>query len=98
MRLLNKALLKRFAEVGKQDVPNPVIVAKFFDPCGSGTWYATCFIPEEKLFFGRAEILPGEGEWGYFSLEELESFKGRFGIGIERDLYWKEKRAGEIFH
>ena len=48
------------------------------------------------MFFGWAEIVPGGGEWGYFSLDELQSYKGPFGLGIERDLYWKEKQAGEV--
>jgi len=29
-----------------------------------------------------------EKELGYFSLEELESVKGSFGLGIERDRYF----------
>ncbi len=35
-------------------------------------------------------------EWGYTSLDELEAYKGPLGIGIERDLYWKEKKASEV--
>jgi hypothetical protein len=35
-------------------------------------------------------------EWGYFSLDELESYKGQFGLGIERDLYFGEKRASQV--
>jgi hypothetical protein len=45
----------------------------------------------------------GAGDWyateydpGYTSLDELEAFKGQFGLGIERDLYWHEKRASEV--
>jgi hypothetical protein len=26
---------------------------------------------------------------GFFSLDELQSFKGKFGLGIERYLYFK---------
>ncbi len=96
MRLLTKTLLKRFAQVGEQDIPDPVIVTKFFDPCGIATWYATCYLPDEKLFFGWAEVVPGGGEWGYFSLNELQSYKGPLGLGIERDLYWKEQHAKEV--
>jgi len=95
MRLLTKALEKRFAEIGSQEnVEDPVIVAKFFNPAGAGTWYATEYDTERRLFFGYAEIF--EGEWGYFSLDELESVKGPLGIGIERDLWWNEKRFSEI--
>ncbi len=96
MRLLTQALLKRFAEVGEQDVPDPIVVAHFFDPGGTGDWYATAYVPRDNVIFGWAEILPGCGEWGYSSIDELQSYKGPLGIGIERDLYWKEKRASEV--
>jgi hypothetical protein len=95
VRLLTGALEKRFAEIGSQEgVKDPLVVAKFFNPTGAGTWYATEYDPEGRLFFGYAEIF--EGEWGYFSLDELESFKGPVGIGIERDLWWEEKRFSEV--
>jgi hypothetical protein len=97
MKLLDEALLKRFVEVGKQDVQNPIVVAHFFNPCGAGNWYATSYDPQENVIFGWAEILPGGGEWGYTSIDELESYVGPFGIGIERDLYWDEKKASEVF-
>jgi hypothetical protein len=29
-----------------------------------------------------------ENEWGYFSLRELETTKGRFGLSIERDRHF----------
>ena len=97
MRLLTQALLNRFAQVGPQDdAHNPVIVAKFFNPQGSGTWYAASFDPESGLFFGYVSIFGDHNdEWGYFSLSELESYRGPLGLGIERDRYWQEKRASE---
>lgn len=40
------------------------------------------------FFFGYANIL--EGEWGSFSLKELEAYRSkRFMLGIERDKHWK---------
>jgi len=95
MRLMTETLLKRLAEVGEQDIPDPIVVAHFFNPCGSGDWYVTAYCPEDRVIFGWAEVIPGMGEWGYTSIDELQSLKGPFGIGIERDLYWKEKRASE---
>jgi hypothetical protein len=97
MMLLTKALEKRFAEVGRQDVKDPVIITKFFNPTGRGTWYAVAYDPKEKLFFGYVSIF-GDfcDEWGYFSLAELESWKCLWGLGIERDLYWTEKKASEV--
>jgi len=97
MELMTKALEKRFAEVGSQEhVADPIIVAKFFNPIGAGTWYATEYDPEEKIFFGYVSIFGDwNDEWGSFSIEELQSYKGPFGLGIERDLCWTEKRFSE---
>lgn len=98
MRLLDEALKKRFAEIGKQDeVADPVIIAKFFNPTGAGTWYATEYDPETGEFFGYVSIFGDwNDEWGYFSLAELQDYKGQFGLGIERELYWVEQRATEV--
>jgi DUF2958 family protein len=100
MRLMTKELEKRFLKVGSQEkVKDPVIVAKFFNPQGAGTWYATEYDPKEKMFFGYVSIFGDwNDEWGYFSLAELESIKGRFGLGIERDLYWEEVKASSVTH
>ena len=87
-------LEKRFKAVGEQDVKDPIVVAKFFNPVGAGTWFATEYNPETKIFFGYVSIFGDE--WGDFSLEELESIKGFGGLGIERDLYTKEQRISEF--
>jgi len=98
MRLLTKELEKRFAEVGSQEeVEDPVIIAKFFNPAGRGTWYATEYDPTRKIFFGYVSIFGDyNDEWGSFSLAELESYTSPFGTGIERDLYWTERKASSV--
>ena len=98
MKLMTKELEKRFAKVGSQEhQKDPYIVAKFFNPCGAGTWYAIEYDPKTQTFFGYVSIFgDANDEWGYFSLGELESFKGPLGIGIERDLYWMEMRFSDI--
>jgi len=98
MQLLTEELKKRFSEVGSQDGnDNPLIVCKFFNPTGVGTWYASEWIEEDGVFFGFVNLGDDEcAEWGYFSLKELEDFRGKFGLGIERDLFFKEKRFNEI--
>lgn len=98
MKLLTKELEARFAAVGSQEsVKDPVIIAKFFNPTGAGTWYATEYNPVDKTFFGFVSIF---GDWndelGYFSLSELESFKGMFGLGIERDIHFGEKPLSSV--
>ena len=98
MRLMTKELEKRFSQVGSQEnVKDPVIVTKFFNPFGAGTWYATEYDPKDEMFFGYASIFGDwNDEWGYFSLAELESYVGQLGLGIERDLYWKETKASTV--
>ena len=98
MRLLTKELEKRFLEVGSQEnIKDPVIIAKFFNPFGAGTWYATEYDPINKMFFGYASIFGDwNDEWGYFSLEELESYRSPFSTGLERDLYWEEQKASTV--
>lgn len=87
MKLMNKELEKRFAKFplysqdGKGD--EAIIVVKYFNPLGSGTWLITEGEKQEDgdwMFFGYCHIF--EWEWGYVRLSELET------IGfIERDLY-----------
>jgi hypothetical protein len=100
MQLLTKTLEKRFMEVGSQEMSkDPIVIAKYFNPTGAGTWYATEYYPENQIFFGYVSIF-GDfcDEWGYFSLQELQDFKGRFDLGIERDLYCGEFSISEILH
>ena len=97
MKLMTKALEKRFAQVGCQEsVKDPIVIAKFFYPAGSATWYATEYDPKSRVFFGYVSLFGDyNDEWGSFSLAELESFTGRFGLGIERDLWWQEMPASQ---
>ena len=71
----------------QEQVDDPIVYLKFFDPSGSWTWFATEGERQSDgdfLFFGRVDGF--ESEFGYFSLRELESVRGRLGLGIERDL------------
>jgi hypothetical protein len=98
MKLLTKELLARFAQVGNQEkVKDPIVLAKFFYPAGSATWYATEYNPETKTFFGYVSLFNDHNdEYGYFSLEELESFQGQFGLKIERDRYFNEQPISSL--
>ena len=61
---------------------------KFFTPDSNWTWYATDFDGED-IFFGL--VIGLEIELGYFSLAELESVRGPYGLPIERDLHFQEE-------
>ena len=69
-----------------------IIVAKFFDPSGSWTWYVAEGARQADggyIFFGLVD--GHEREWGYFDLAELDAVKGSQGLGIERDLHWEPR-------
>lgn len=68
---------------------------KLFNPTGAGTWYLSEYDPETRQAFGLADLGCG-AELGYISMEELVEFRGRFGLPIERDLYWTPKPLSEI--
>ncbi len=87
MKLLTAALRKALPPLGSTEelgFDAPVIV-KFFTPTSNWTWYATEFDGED-MFFGLVDGF--EKEFGYFSLLEMESVRGPYGVGIERDLYF----------
>lgn len=75
---------------------NREVPVKFFTPWSNWTWYVLEGQQEDGdfLFFGYVEGL--ENEFGYFSLRELESIRGPFGLTIERDLHWTPKPIREI--
>ena len=94
MKLLTEEIKKQLLPLGSTDSqPDPVAIVKFFNPTGIGTWWACEFDPDSGIFFGKADL--GYPELGTFSLEELQSYKGQFGLGIERDLYFTPKPLSE---
>lgn len=98
MKLITKELEKRFAEVGNQsEVEDPLVIAKFFYPCGCQTWLVTEFYPEENLAYGYVSLFNDwNNEFGYISIAELENTKlPPFGLTVERDMHWTECRLSE---
>ena len=65
-----------------------VVLVKYFNPCGAGTWLITEAEEQENgdwLLFGYCHIFCWE--FGYLLLSELQNLKLPFGLKIERDLY-----------
>lgn len=98
MKLLDDNLLAKFREIGDQsEADDALIVCKYFNPTGAGSWFVISYDPIDKVFFGYVSIFGDYcDELGCFSLKELEEFKGKFGLGIERDLYFQPKRLSEV--
>ncbi|MCX5751370.1 MAG: DUF2958 domain-containing protein [Candidatus Saganbacteria bacterium] len=100
MELLTDELLEEFKKQG--DTSNKTadevrVIAKFFNPTGVGTWFATEYDPVDRVFFGFANLGDSEmAELGTFSLDELQEYRGRFGLGIERDLHFHNHTLKEV--
>lgn len=96
MKLLTKELIKQFPPIyGTENIPleNKKVIAKFFTPDAQYTWYAVEYDGEDT-FFG---LVDGQDkEWGYFTLSELQQVRGRFGLPVERDLYFGHPTIKEL--
>lgn len=94
MKLLTKELAKRIPALYTQKrAKDPIVYVKFFTPWSNWTWYVTEFDGED-VFFGL--VIWFEKEWGYFSLTELESVRGKFGMSIERDRGFKPRPLSRL--
>lgn len=89
MMLLTKAdRAKLLANGAKRDQDHKPVV-KFFNPTGAATWLFTELDPSDgDTLFGLCDLGMGTPELGYASLAELSRFRGRFGLGIERDRHF----------
>lgn len=100
MKLFTKAIMTKFPKYGatseKQANEVPIIV-KIFDPCGAATWYLTEYDAENEIFFCFANLGDDTfAELGTVAKEELESYRGRFGLGLERDLHFGKHTLDEV--
>ena len=96
MELMTEELKKQLpALYSQENEADPMVICKFFDPCGSFTWFIIEFDGEDLLFCKVYSHLCPEGELGYVSLAELQAIKGRLDIGIERDIHFKPCKLSE---
>lgn len=91
MKLLTKAieekLIKNFRENEESGDKSFKPVVKFFGG-SSCTWLITEYDPENRLFFGLADLGMGCPEMGWISRDELESLRfPPFRLPIERDRH-----------
>jgi len=97
MKLMTKEIEKKAQQQYPQGSDfSQMIVAKFFDPTGSWSWYVMNQDPNDTDYLWG--IVKGfEVEMGSFSLSELENTRLRFGLSIERDLYFQPISAEELW-
>jgi hypothetical protein len=101
MKLFTKTIDKKlFAQYPKGGgLEGQKVIAKVFNPYGRGRWYIINSDPDEPDYlWGIVELFEGEPEVGSFSREELENIKvGVFKLPLERDLYFDEMNAMEVY-
>jgi hypothetical protein len=67
-------------------------VVKLFNPVGAATWLLTEIDPDdETVAWGLCDLGMGFPEFGTVSLTELANYRGRLGLGIERDFYFEAR-------
>ena len=95
MKILTKSIKDKLIENHKNQDGSKTFkaVLKLFNPTGIGTWYLSELNPDNNIAFGLCCL--HEKEYGYVSLNELFEFKGQFGVGIERDKFFKPKSLEE---
>lgn len=99
MKLFNKTidrqLFKQYSlgsDLSKQEV-----VVKIFNPQGAGSWYILNSDPQDPDYLWAIVDLGYGAEVGSVSRSDLETYRGRFGLGFERDLGFDPINAEELY-
>jgi len=75
------------AQANEDFDPKPVV--KVFNPTGGATWLLAWTDPTDPTrAFGLCDLGMGSPELGYVSMTELQTVRGRFGLGMERDRWF----------
>ena len=94
MKILTKEIIKKLPPLGATaNESDPLVICKFFYPDFSWTWYAIEYDGKD-IFFGY--VAGFECELGCFSLSELLNNRGKLGLPIERDLYFRPIPLSEV--
>ncbi len=98
MQLLTAELRASIPELYSQEhirLDERIVHAKFFFPAGNWTWFVTEGEEEDGDFRMFGFVIGFEEEWGYFSLNELESISAH-GLTVERDIYFKSGKFADV--
>ena len=96
MNLLTKEIvsnLPKLYETEDVEIEDRVLHAKLFTPWKNWTWYIIEFDGEDRCF---GYVKGHDAELGYFSLKELASLEGPFGLKVERDRHFSPTRVSDL--
>ncbi len=100
MKLFTKDIDKKlFSQYSKgADLENQKVVAKIFNPYGRGRWYLLNSDPNDPDYIWAIVQMDDDIDVGSVSRKELENIKvPPFRLGLERDIYFSEVNAAELF-
>ena len=86
--------LPTIEDIAETPISEIVCRVRLFNPTGIGTWWLAAYDPETGIAFGVADL--HEREVGSVYMPELVGFRGRFGLPIERDLYYTPVTIAEV--
>ena len=96
--LLTKSDLSKIPklyETEDVEIEDKKVHVKLFTPWSNWTWYIIECDGEDQCFgFVKGQ----EAEFGYFSLKELATIEGPFGLKVERDRFFTPIQVGDIPH
>ena len=94
--LIPKELLEQIPNLYETERSlNPICHIKLFTPTSIFSWFII-EISKDDMDTCYGLVKGFESELGYFSLKELESIKGKLGVGVERDLFFTPTSLGIV--
>jgi hypothetical protein len=92
-KLLDNGLKTAAAQAAGKTEPDHKPVLKIFNPTGGATWLISEIVADSPdTLYGLCDLGAGEPELGYVSRAELEGIRVRFGLGLERDRWFKANK------
>ena len=92
MKIFTKPIEKAFEKQGdtsQKEMKDIFIIMKLFNPCGAGTWYLYEKLDDDVYMCFANLGDPMMAEIGTVSMNEILSYRGMFGLGIERDMHFE---------
>ena len=72
---------------------DPVPVVKLFTPDAGATWLLAAISPDETTAWGVADLGLGFVEMGDVDLAELRQLRGKLGLPVEIDRWFKPDKS-----
>ena len=94
--LLTKSDLSKIPklyETEEIEIADKTVHVKLFTPWSNWTWYVIECDGVDRCF---GFVKGHEAEFGYFSLKDLASIEGPFGLRVERDRFFTPTQVGDI--